>query len=441
MIFTQNTKIGILILGDLLLFYISLFLTLTIRYQAVVSQSIWDEHRTAFLFVHILWLFIFYISSAYDIKTFVSYKKIVEKILKAMLAGTIIALTIFYLIPGIVIAPKTNLLIDVALLSVLLILWRRIFWILDRKSSKTKIIFFGKSQEIKDFSDYLKENSQFGYLPVGVFNDLPKNFKNFIKKNNVQLIIASRNSMQNPEVSKEFYSMLQSKIGIINFEKFYETLAEKIPVSMVKEEWFLENLKEIDKKIFEIFKRMMDIIGVVVLGIPTLIILPFVSATIKINSKGPVFYKQKRIGKNNKVFEIIKFRSMGQNAEKNGAVWATEKDSRITKIGNILRKTSIDELPQLWNVLKGEMSFIGPRPERPEFINQLEKEIPHYAMRHIIKPGLSGWAQIKYPYGASVEDAKEKLQYDLYYIKNRSIVLDLAIGVKTIFALIARKVH
>jgi len=143
--------------------------------------------------------------------------------------------------------------------------------------------------------------------------------------------------------------------------------------------------------------------------------------------------------KNGKIFELFKFRTMIKDAEKNKAQWASENDNRITKIGKILRKTRLDELPQIWNVLKGDLSFIGPRPERPEFVEMLKKEIPHYAMRHLVKPGLSGWAQIKYPYAASVKDAEEKLQYDLYYIKNRSMVLDLAITAKTIATIVSRQ--
>ena len=138
------------------------------------------------------------------------------------------------------------------------------------------------------------------------------------------------------------------------------------------------------------------------------------------------------------MFWLVKFRSMVQDAEKDGAKWAEKEDTRITKVGNFLRKSRLDELPQLWNVLKGEMSFIGPRPERPEFVRELEKQIPFYQTRHLIKPGLTGWAQINFPYGASVEDAMEKLQYDLYYIKHRSLVLDFGVVLKTIKIVLSR---
>jgi len=169
------------------------------------------------------------------------------------------------------------------------------------------------------------------------------------------------------------------------------------------------------------------------MGVASLALYPFIILAIKISSPGPIFYRQKRLGQAGKVFEIIKFRTMDQNAEKfTGAVWTVEGDPRITKIGNLLRKMRLDELPQLWNILKGEMSFVGPRAERPEFHEQLKQEIPFYEERYIIKPGLSGWAQINYRYGSSVADAAEKLQYDLYYIKNRSLILDLGIILKTV---------
>ncbi len=157
---------------------------------------------------------------------------------------------------------------------------------------------------------------------------------------------------------------------------------------------------------------------------------------IKATSRGgPVFYSQERVGRFNRLFRIYKLRTMVTNAETNGAQWASVDDNRITPIGNLLRRTRLDEVPQFWNVLKGEMSLIGPRPERPEFVDLLESKIPFYVQRHLVKPGLTGWAQINYPYGASIEDAHNKLTYDLYYIKNASVVLDLQIFLRTIGAL------
>ena len=166
-----------------------------------------------------------------------------------------------------------------------------------------------------------------------------------------------------------------------------------------------------------------------------LISAPIMIATaiaIKIDSKGPILYRQKRVGHNGKIFELIKFRSMSVDAEKHGAEWAQENDKRVTRVGNFIRRWRVDEIPQMWNVLKGEMSFIGPRPERPEFVKILQRETPSYALRHSVRPGITGWAQVNYQYGASKEDALEKLQYDLFYIHNLTIFLDMHILIKTI---------
>jgi exopolysaccharide biosynthesis polyprenyl glycosylphosphotransferase len=179
-------------------------------------------------------------------------------------------------------------------------------------------------------------------------------------------------------------------------------------------------------------KRIFDIVTALLIGIMTAPIMLVAALIVRLESPGPVIYRQDRVGEHGKEFAVLKFRSMRNDAEKNGAQWAQVNDPRITKFGNFMRKTRIDELPQLLNVLKGEMSFIGPRPERMVFIEELEKQIPHYNLRHLIKPGLTGWAQVMYPYGASVEDAKRKLEYDLHYIKRQSFYMDMVIMFKTL---------
>jgi len=179
-------------------------------------------------------------------------------------------------------------------------------------------------------------------------------------------------------------------------------------------------------------KRLLDIALSLIGLVLTLPVSMITALAIKLDSAGPILYRQSRIGMNGEVYELLKFRSMRVDAELNGAVWAQENDPRVTRVGGILRKLRIDEIPQMWNVLKGEMSFIGPRPERPEFVCTLNEEVPYYSLRHSIKPGITGWAQINYPYGASRQDALEKLQYDLFYIKNLTIVLELDIILRTI---------
>ncbi|HKZ01895.1 MAG TPA: sugar transferase, partial [Pyrinomonadaceae bacterium] len=167
-------------------------------------------------------------------------------------------------------------------------------------------------------------------------------------------------------------------------------------------------------------------------GILSLPIGLLTALLIRLESPGPVLYKQERVGKNGKPFVLMKFRSMREDAELDGPVWATKDDERTTRVGSVIRKIRVDEIPQFWNILRGEMNFVGPRPERPHFVSQLAQEIPYYEQRHLIAPGLTGWAQIKYAYGASIEDAREKLQYDLFYVKNQSLILDAIIMFETI---------
>jgi lipopolysaccharide/colanic/teichoic acid biosynthesis glycosyltransferase len=180
-----------------------------------------------------------------------------------------------------------------------------------------------------------------------------------------------------------------------------------------------------------------------VIALVTLIVvsplLPFVVAAIKLTSSGPVIYRQKRVGQNEQIYEVLKFRTMREDAENDGAQWATRDDPRVTSIGRFLRLTRIDEIPQLWNVLRGDMRFVGPRPERPEFVQLLAEQIPYYQLRHIVPPGITGWAQVRYKYGASVEDAKQKLTYDLYYIKHASLALDLLIVFETLKTILLQR--
>jgi exopolysaccharide biosynthesis polyprenyl glycosylphosphotransferase len=169
-------------------------------------------------------------------------------------------------------------------------------------------------------------------------------------------------------------------------------------------------------------------------------LIPIIALAVKLSSSGPVFFRQERVGKNSTVFTVYKFRTMGRDAEAGtGAVWASKNDPRVTRVGRFLRRTRLDEIPQLWNVLKGDMGFVGPRPERPEFVQWLSGKIPYYPMRHIISPGVTGWAQVRYQYGASLEEAKEKLAYDLYYIKHMSLALDLFIMFETIKTIVLRR--
>ena len=226
---------------------------------------------------------------------------------------------------------------------------------------------------------------------------------------------------------------LAGDISIEECTSFFERITGKVHVDMLRPSWLIfagRNRESRIKGLFrELIYRILALVGLVIsapVGIVTAIL-------IKLESRGPVFYRQERVGKNGRTFKVIKFRSMREDAEADGTpVWAADNDDRTTIVGRFIRKVRIDEIPQFWNILTGEMNFVGPRPERPHFVKQLAREISYYEHRHLVAPGLTGWAQIKYPYGASVDDARQKLQYDLYYIKNQSLTLDLVIIFETV---------
>lgn len=425
MIKSNKSQKIILLLGDVVIFYGALFLTFVIRYGALPSEKLWEGHKWPFFFVSIVWLAIYYIAGLYDVEKSANSAKITQ-IIKTMLAGTGIAVAMFYFIPAFNITPKTNLFIDVGIVTGLIWLWRKIFQKIIAGSAKIKIFFWDGSAEVHSFAKFINANPQLGYET----ND------DALKAG---IIIISPDARRDERAVNSLYEKVLNGKTVVDFDEFYESITGMIPVSKIGKAWFLENMFEITKQKFEKIKRFIDIIIASLLFVPFVIIFPFVALVIKLNSRGTILYRQNRVGKDGRIFQIIKFRSMFADAEKNGAEWAKKDDKRATFFGRVMRRTRIDELPQLWNVLKGDLSFIGPRPERPEFMKELIEKVPHYSMRQLVKPGLSGWAQINFPYGASAEDATEKLQYDLYYIKNRSLLLELSIMLKTIMTLIRKE--
>ena len=225
---------------------------------------------------------------------------------------------------------------------------------------------------------------------------------------------------------------LSGDVTIEESASFYERLTGRVLLDMIRPSWLIFSSRGRRAKINEIVRVAMHRTVAFIGAILSLPIAVVTAILIKIDSRGPVLYKQERVGKNGRTFTLMKFRSMRVDAEKDGPVWAQTDDQRMTRVGRIIRKIRVDEIPQFWSILRGDMNFVGPRPEREHFIAQLADEIPYYEQRHLIAPGLTGWAQIKYPYGASIEDARQKLQYDLYYIKKQSLTLDAIIMFETI---------
>jgi len=253
-----------------------------------------------------------------------------------------------------------------------------------------------------------------------------------IKKDQVHKLVVALKEQRGKLPGQEILHCKFCGIKVLDAPTFYEELTGKLLIENIRPSWFFFNDSFNITFSKKFCKRVLDLICSIIGLIIALPLIPLIVLLVKADSRGPVFFRQVRVGEMGRHFVLYKFRTMVQDAEKAGAIWAKKDDPRVTRVGGFLRKSRLDEIPQLFNILKGDMSIIGPRPERPEFIEGLSKVIPFYSERHFIKPGLTGWAQIRYPYGASVEDAIEKLRYDLYYIKNFSFYLDAIILLETI---------
>lgn len=331
-----------------------------------------------------------------------------------------------------------------------LLVWRFLYVVLFASSRFNKrILLIANGSDIESFIENLHSVDP-NYRIVGVLDTAKNGFsiaenieritldtldENLIKLNISEIVVASRTGKGiTPELSNKLTDILESGVNVRSFIDAYEDLSKRIPVTQVETDFYnyFPFSRSNRNKLYLITNRLSDIVFSI-LGFAIMVLfLPFILIGNLFGNRGPLFYKQTRVGKHKKPFVLYKFRSMIKDAEKNGAQFSYKGDVRITKFGKFLRRSRIDELPQFLNVLKGDMSLIGPRPERPEFVETLGEKIPFYDVRHVIKPGITGWAQVKSNYGETEADSLEKLQYDLYYIKHRSVFLDIAIVVKTL---------
>ena len=433
----KNFLIFILWIGDVVLMYLALLLALAVRYG---DFSFWPGPQTRvflyhFSFISLFWLLFLFILDFYEIPPLKKVFEFFSNLIIFLLLAGAFGVAYFYLRPQPIIAPKTILILDLSIFSFFLCGWRYVFSrILKLQNFKEKIVLIGSLVEFKDLSsDLLNQN---GYEMVASFDpnsslDVSK-LKEIIEKEKVNSVVFALNSQRNEDLVKQIFSNLPLKLNFISFPSFYESVAKKVPLEAIDEFWFLENLSHSEKRIDEILKRGFDILFSFVGLLITAVLFPFIALAIKINSPGPVFYSQKRVGKDRKVFTLYKFRTMKEDLNRDKELWREKDPGQITRVGNFLRRIHLDEFPQFWSILKGDLSFVGPRPEWVELAKIFEKEIPFYSQRYLVRPGFTGWAQLNFPPSTSVEEAKEKFQYDLYYIKNRSFFLDLGIILKTI---------
>lgn len=420
---SNRAKTLLLLLIDIGVLFLALTIVISFR------KSNLDEHYRLFSAIFPFWLLMFFIEGLYTLRTY-NPANLPISVIRSTFLSVLISFIFIYLFPiqGEGVTPKTNLvLLGLAALP-LMYGWRKLFFNFfsrDRRLRETVLI--GSEETLKMVIEEIDRKPHLGYKIVSTKSEIPKSTK----------LIAIERNYANTELYQKIFSMLGT-VEIIDLAKFAERISGKIPINAIDASWFIEYCGHQESRSYDVIKMLIDktiAIILLILLIPVAVIL---FPVLFIFHGRPLIFKQMRVGLNNKPFKLYKLRSMVVDAEKNGAQWAKPGDARVTTIGKFLRKTRLDELPQLINIIRGEMSLVGPRPERPEMINEkLAPNIPFYNLRHLVKPGVTGWAQVTFRYGFSQEDSKEKLQFDLYYVKNRSIWLDILVFLKTIKTVIS----
>ena len=449
----------LLVIGDILGLLLCFDLALRLR----VSQPL-DLGMPILYALIAMYLFGLYLTDTYKLNREVSGVRLSERAILGIIAA-VTAVTSLVYITGLwgsePIVGRGVLLISVGLFSIWAVVSRAIVdaWLKANQQS-SRFLVLGDYQKVVEFGkEHRKLNSQTEFVSFADFagEDSYTSARSSARTAVVDrvgslsstwkqqywsgILIDGAERSLSQQMVRDLMDMRLQGVYVYSIADFCEQFWQKIPPAYVQDDWFAftSGFNILHNRIKAKLKQLIDIVIAAVMIIVSLPITLPTAIAIKFSSPGPIFYSQVRTGLNGKKFRVYKFRSMCQNAESKGIQWAKEKDPRITKIGSFIRLTRIDELPQLWNVFKGEMSLVGPRPERPEFDLQLREQIPYYDVRYLVKPGITGWAQVCYPYGASVEDAYQKVAYDLYYIKNYSLLMDLAIAFKTLRVVVLGK--
>ncbi|HSE35446.1 MAG TPA: exopolysaccharide biosynthesis polyprenyl glycosylphosphotransferase [Candidatus Paceibacterota bacterium] len=436
-------EMALVFLGDLVFWYASLWCALALRAFESPSFAVYLTHAEPFTYLFLVWAVVFYISSLYEPHTVVFKSRLPAVILNSQAANALIGVLFFYLIPYFGITPKTVLFLDLLTAFVLITLWRIFGVPLLGLRRKERAVLIGSGDETRSLERVVNDNPLYPMKFITWVDaekldgiDFEGEVLSRIYAEDVSTVVIDLKNEKVAPIVPKLYNLIFSHVRFVDQYRIYEDIFDKIPLSLIGYNWFLENISSRAHFGYDIAKRAIDIALALVLLIPTALVLPFVALAIRLEDGGAVFYIPERVGRGNQIFRIYKFRTMSTMDEGRRL---GENAQRVTRVGAFLRKTRLDELPQLWNVLTGDLSLIGPRPEFPALVKEYVEQIPYYNMRHLITPGLSGWAQVHHEKPPqTVEETKEKLAYDLYYLKNRSLALDLKIVLKTIRTLLSR---
>lgn len=448
---TRKTKQFAIFVVDVVLLYAALWISLSLRSLAVPSFARYWQHVLAFSPLMPVWLVVFYTIRLYALETPFDDVNFIGRLAAAVGISALLTALYFYVTPAMAIAPKTVLIIFALASFLLLLMWRYLLGKVLRSSLYKKVVvFIGLGDEATALIGELCAKPYLGYEVAFVFDEKARKVPGGVRLitdtdalnaafqgNDIDLAVIADGKRIHESSLASLFRVTSQRVRYEPLSAFYENVFRRIPIGAITETWFLDNIDVRNKRPYEILKRALDLFisgGILLLSLP---FWPLIAIGVKLSSPGPVFFKQTRLGREGRPFTIIKFRTM--RVDDNDFAPTGEEDPRVVAFGLFLRKTRLDELPQSINIFHGEMSFVGPRPERPELADELEKAVPFYRQRLLVKPGLTGWDQVSGEYHSpSVEDTYKKLQYDLYYIKNLSPSLDASIFFKTIMTVLGR---
>jgi lipopolysaccharide/colanic/teichoic acid biosynthesis glycosyltransferase len=438
----------VLFLGDIIVFYGALWLAYFLRFSEIPGGTLFKQHLLAFSLLFVFWAAVFFVFGLYDKKVFFFRGRLKEVLLKAHLVNSIISFVYFYTVPFLGINPKITLVLYLLISFILVIFWRVSLSNLIFFKKRESAILVGEGVEMKELKNEVNSNDRYGLFFDTIFDlnstsveGLKNGILQAVKEKGILTIVIDFRNIKTSPALVSLHDLVLNKARFLDINDVYEDVFDRVPLFLIGHNWFAENVPSYTESTYDILKRLMDIILGIILGIFTLLITPFVALAIKLDDGGKVFTKQERVGQNNDHFYVFKFRTLERIEE---GVWHKESKNNPTRIGKILRVTSIDELPQILNILKGELSFIGPRSDLASLEERLRESLPYYSMRYIVRPGISGWAQVNQQYAPghinpqTIDENKVRLAYDLYYVKNRSLMLDLVIALRTIQTLLSR---
>lgn len=418
----------LLLAGDIGALAASFYLTMVLGYWRALDVSTFQSHVLPFGILYLAWLLVLYVFRLYDYGSVKPTIGTIKSISVALITMLAVGAIFFYSFTLFGISPKVNLLINVAVFGAIFIGWRRLFFTIFSKHFQKDILILGENEASRDLSDEIRQNPHIGYRFAGFIEDISDTAR-------IEAAGSVVVAKEFPINSENIHQFMSAETEIMDIVEAYERIFLKVPIEFITESWFMKNIRNSRKGFYYGLKRILDVVLILVVGLVTLPFMILIALGITLEDGRSVFYKQKRLGLYKQPFYLYKFQTYIANAEQNGAEWSTENDPRITRFGRFLRRTHLDELPQIWNVLRGDLSLVGPRPERPEFVAALEKEVPYFDLRHVVKPGVTGWAQVKFKYAGTVLESYQKFEYDMFYAKNQNLFMDMGIIMRTVLKL------